>query len=90
MNKRNLVLSIAAGLAGGVISSYLRPVVAQAQSQPPQEIRAQRFTLVDQDGVALGMFSFDAAGHPQIVLRDRSGHQLWSAGGQEAARSPVR
>ena len=77
MKKRNLALSIAAGLLGGALSSHLWPLAAHAQSQPPEEIRAQRFTLVSQDGVALGSFSFDNAGRPQIILRDRSGHEVW-------------
>ncbi|HTW66715.1 MAG TPA: hypothetical protein VME17_18975 [Bryobacteraceae bacterium] len=85
MNKRNLILSIAAGLLGGALSTYLRPLAVHAQSDPPQEIRAQRFTLVDSNGVALGSFCFDNAGRPQIVLRDRSGHEVWTAGGQDAA-----
>jgi len=79
MNGRILVLSVAAGLIGGAFSGYLRPVVVQAQSEAPREIRAQRFTLVNQDGMALGSFSFDNSGKPQIVLRDRAGHEVWSA-----------
>lgn len=81
MNKRNLILSIGAGLLGGAVSSFLGPVAAHAQSEAPQEIRAQRFTLVNQAGIALGTFSFDNSGRPEIVLRDPAGHQLWSAGG---------
>ncbi len=80
MNGRILVLSVAAGLIGGAFSGYLRPTTVQAQSQAPSEIRAQRFTLVNQDGIALGSFSFDNSGRPQIVLRDRAGHEVWSAG----------
>ena len=76
MKKRNLALSIAAGLLGGALSSHLWPLVAHAQSAT-EEIRAQRFTLVSQDGVALGSFSFDNSGRPQIILRDRSGHDVW-------------
>ena len=81
MNKRNLVLSMVAGLAGGALASYcgsvFRPEVAHAQSPATEEIRAQRFTLVNQEGVALGSFSFDDVGRPQIILRDRFGHDAW-------------
>ena len=87
MNKRNLILSIAAGLLGGVVSTYLRPLAVHAQATPPQEIQAQRFTLVNEDGVALGSFCFDKSGRPQIVLRDRAGHDVWTAGGPDVARS---
>jgi len=59
MNKRNLVLSTAAGLVGGALSTHILPLSAHAQSQAPQEIQAQRYTLVNQEGVSLGSFSFD-------------------------------
>ena len=77
MNKRYLILSMAAGLAGGAVSAYFRSIPVHAQSQTPEEIRAQRFTLVNQEGVALGTFSLDNSGRPQIILRDASGHEAW-------------
>jgi hypothetical protein len=80
MYGRTLVVSIVAGLIGGAFSGYLRPTSVQAQSLAPKEIRAQRFTLVNQDGIALGSFAFDNDGRPKIILRDRSGHELWSTG----------
>ena len=88
MNKRTLVLSIAAGLLGGALSSHLWPLAAHAQSGPQDEIRAQRFTLVNQDGVAFGSFSFDNAGRPQITLRDRVGHDVWRVVGDHLADHP--
>jgi len=81
VNKRNLALSIAAGLLGGILSSYVAPQMVHAQSQPPTEIRAQSFVLVNQDGVAFGTFSFDQHGRPQIVLRDQAGHNVWAVDG---------
>ena len=77
MNKRYLVLSLSAGLLGGFLSTSLRPTAAHAQTQFLDEIKAQRFTLVNQNGVAMGTFAFDAAGQPQIVLRDTLGHEVW-------------
>ena len=82
MNKRNLALSIAAGLLGGILSTYIAPQLVHAQSQPPSEIRAQCFTLVNRDGVALGTFSFDSVGRPRIVLRDEAGHNVWGVDGE--------
>jgi hypothetical protein len=85
LNKWILVLSIAASLLGGMISTYVRPQAANAQSQAPVEVRAQRFTLVNEKGVEMGSFSLDSAGRPQIVLRDRSGHDVWSVVGERGA-----
>ena len=92
-NKINFALALAAGLAGGILTRYIAPQPAFAQDQAPvtKEIRAQNFTLVDSSGRAVGTF---AAGPPfrafdgnvyVIVLKDPSGHVMWSAGG-----SPVR
>lgn len=78
MTKRNLALSFAVGLAGGMIPSYFSTQRAQAQSEPPAEIQAQSFTLVNREGVALGSFSFDAQGYPRIILRDPRGREVWS------------
>jgi hypothetical protein len=58
---RNLTfaISLAAGLLGGVLSHFvaLPSVHAQAPAANPVEIRAQRFTLVDEQGTAVGTFA---------------------------------
>jgi hypothetical protein len=90
----NLTLALAAGLLGGLLSNYLTPtpVLAQTQSPAPvsKEIRAERFTLVNEDGVVLGTFGIDHGvlvngklrGNPMIKLFDENGHhEIWSAGG---------
>ncbi len=77
MKKRYIVLSICAGLAGGILSSALRPVGAFAETRPIEELKAQRFTLVNQNGEPMGSFSFDNSGRPQIILRDDRGHDVW-------------
>ena len=82
MNKRNLALSLATGLLGGLISHYISPQLVHAQSQPPTEIKAQSFSLVNPDGVTLGTFSFDAQGRPRIVLKDQAGHPVWTVDGE--------
>jgi hypothetical protein len=48
----NLTLALAAGSVGGLISRFITPAPALAQTQSPvaKEIRSQRFTLVDEDG----------------------------------------
>jgi hypothetical protein len=56
-----LTLSLAAGLLGGTLSRYVNPTTmfAQAQSTAPKEIRAQRFTLVDENGKVRGVFAIE-------------------------------
>jgi len=88
MNKRSLLLSIAAGLVGGMVPLILQPLTAHAESQAPEEIRAQRFTLVDNRGTTFGSFSFDESGRPQIVIRDRSGHEVWKFVGEHVTNQP--
>ena len=83
MNRKlNLILGLAAGLVGGLLSRYLvpSPVYAQAQIPAPREMRAQSFVLVNAQGVALGLMGFDPQGHPVIKLVDEGGRTLWSAG----------
>ena len=85
--RRTLTLSLAGGLLGGALSGFFHPLNSHAQSQPPEEIRAQRFTLVNEQGTILGSFSFDGQGRPEIVLRDRFGHEVWSVVGEHATTS---
>jgi hypothetical protein len=85
-----LALALAAGLLGGTLSRYitLPSVHAQAPAVTPPEIRAQRFTLVDSRGAVMGTFTSrdsvpsDPGRRPaRIVLLDRSGREIWAAGG---------
>jgi hypothetical protein len=88
---RNTLLSLLAGLAGGLAVHYTAPPTAFAQDQAPvtkpatKEVRAQSFVLVDSSNHALGTFT--AEPRPgfgplaRIVLRDSGGKEIWSAGG---------
>jgi hypothetical protein len=79
MNSRlTLAVAIAAGLAGGVLSRFIAPTPAQAQTAAPKEIRAQSFVLVDQKGTAYGLLGFSPQGRPVIKLLDAKGQTLWS------------
>jgi len=62
-----ITLALAAGFIGGLASRYSGParVFAQAPASP-QEIRAQKFVLVDETGVARGVFGIEKNGTPQI------------------------
>ena len=77
---RNVLLALAAGLAGGAISHFAWAPTAAAQSQQnaaPVEVRAQNFTLVDSQGNSIAQFR--AEGRGRIVLRGADGALLWSA-----------
>ena len=85
--KKSLVLSIAAGLLGGLIShfAWMQPVRAQSQMMlAPAEIRAQNFVLVDSKGVIQGIFSVDEPknGPAGIKLLNGQGHEIWRAPGR--------
>ena len=81
MNKRNIVLSFAAGLLGGAISHYLSPQLVHAQSPGPREFRAERFVLVNDKGAVLGTLS-NEGGKAYFKLFDENGREIWSAGRQ--------
>jgi hypothetical protein len=82
-------LALAAGMAGGLASRYIAPPTAhaQAQQQPPQELRSQSFVLVDASNEPIGTFTFESprgqrsAVGSRIVLRNAAGREIWSAGG---------
>ena len=87
-NKINFALALAAGLAGGILTRYIAPQAAFAQDQAPvtNEIRAQNFTVVDPSGRAVGTFALGPLPGFEgkiygIVLKDSTGHVMWSAGG---------
>lgn len=95
------MLCLGAGLLGGLVSRCMvpTPVLAQAPAAAPQEIRAQQFTLVTEDGRILGSFGYDRpkeisksparrpaandSAVPSIRLFDAHGREIWSAGGPQ-------
>jgi hypothetical protein len=94
--KLSLALAFAAGLTGGMLSSFLTParVLAQTPAAPPgplsqgmpqAEIRARKFVLVDAAGNSVGIFttsiSNTAQGGAAVVLQDEHGREIWRAGG---------
>jgi hypothetical protein len=85
----NLILALAAGLIGGVLSHYAWPQPVEAQSQSPNEIRAQRFVLEDANGKTLGMMSLEAP-RPGTSARGASGSvRLFDDRGREIWRNPI-
>jgi hypothetical protein len=55
-------------------------VFAQAQSTAAKEIRAQRFTLVDDNDRVRGALAIENDGSATIKLFDGSGREVFSAG----------
>jgi hypothetical protein len=101
MNKMTVLIAFVAALAGGVISRYAAPApvhAQQAQTPAPVELRAQRFALVNPQGLVVATFTVDQPKDifpgatpmevfqpPSIRLLDSNGKEIWRAGG-----SPVR
>jgi hypothetical protein len=76
-NKFTVLLAATAGLAGGFLSRYLLP--SPVYAQPPtvqQEVRAQKFVLVDEGGVPRGAFGIETDGTVQIEVTDQKG-KFW-------------
>lgn len=86
--KLNIALSLAAGLLGGMLTHYV-PAVVHAQAPPsvPQALYAQRFVLVNNKNVPLGVFGIDADGSASITLLDPSGRVLWKENGKASGRA---
>jgi hypothetical protein len=81
MNRKlNLVLSIVAGLVGGMFFQALSVTLVRAQNQPvpPKELSAERFVLVNKQGITSGVFGFGKGGSPEITLLDARGRVIWS------------
>ena len=64
-NRFAIVLAFCAGMIGGTVTRYFAPAPVYAQTSAlPQEIRAQRFVVVDEHGVAQGVFGLESNGSP--------------------------
>ena len=75
--KGTVVLAFTAGLAGGIISQRImvRPVYAQGSTSAPTEIRAERFVIVDDNGLPRGAFGFSTKDDwPTLEVTDKKGH----------------
>jgi hypothetical protein len=80
----SLALAFAAGVFGGTLSGYITPttVLARADSTAPKDIRAQRFTLVNEHGAVVGVLGIDDSVEGAATLRlfDDQGHEIFRAG----------
>ncbi len=76
-----IVLSLVAGVAGGLFSRWMAPEIAHAQTSAPKEIRAQSFVLVNEKGQPYGLMGFGPDGRPVIKLIGENGQTIWSSNG---------
>lgn len=77
--KTTLVLAFTAGLAGGIVSQRImvRSVYAQGPTSAPVEIRAEKFVIVDDNGLPRGAFGINTKdGWPTLEITDKKGHAL--------------
>ncbi len=77
--KLTILLAAAAGFIGGVLSHFVTPFPVHAQATAQQEIRAQRFLVVDNNGDVLGAFGAEVNGTAQVEVKDPTGHVHWYA-----------
>ena len=88
-----VVIAVAAGFLGGMLSHFVTPPAAFAQAQNPgtREVRAQRFVFVDLNSRPFATFMVQPGSvgpdgwHGRVLLVDDQGRELWSAG-----RDPIR
>lgn len=72
--KLTVTLALAAGFIGGLASRSYGPAPVHAQAPAPHEIQAQKFVLVDETGLARGVFGIEENGTPQIEVIGHKGH----------------
>jgi hypothetical protein len=79
--KATVVLAFVAGLTGGIVSQRINtPVYAQAPTSATKEIRADKFVLVDDNGLPRGAFGIGTKldGRPVLEVIDNKGN-VWRA-----------
>jgi hypothetical protein len=82
MKRLNLLLSVAAGLIGGLAAPYLfptAPVHAQAQVQAPKTLEAGAFRLVNEAGHLAGTLAITASGNGVITMFDGNGKVIFTS-----------
>jgi hypothetical protein len=78
----NVFLAATAGLAGGLVPHFLlvEPGRAQAAVLPEESkiIRAQQFSVVNEQGKVVGTLGVGRDGKAEIILYDAGGRTIWS------------
>lgn len=71
--KLTILIAAAAGFIGGVLSHFVTPSPVYAQGTARQEVRAQRFLVVDRNGDVLGAFGAEINGTAQVGSKTAKG-----------------
>jgi hypothetical protein len=67
-NNATIALALGAGIVGGMLTRYISPPAVSAQTQPPHEMRAQSFVLVDPADHVVGTFTSQVIGNARLAL----------------------
>jgi hypothetical protein len=80
MKPLHLILSIAAGLLGGTVVTYVFPATVHAQAQilAPKTLDAGAFRLVNETGHVAGTLAINAAGSGVITMFDADGKVIFT------------
>jgi hypothetical protein len=88
----SVILSLAAGLLGGVVAPHILPVTAvhaQAQAPPPKIVEAGAFKLVNNAGHVAGTLAIDAAGSGVLTMFDADGKVIFTTSGDKPIIKPA-
>jgi|KBSMisStandDraft_5_1062788.scaffolds.fasta_scaffold42262_2 hypothetical protein len=92
MGPVSVILSLAAGLLGGVVAPHIFPVTAvhaQAQTPPARIVEAGTFKLVNNAGHVAGTLAIDAAGSGVLTMFDADGKVIFTTSGDKPIIKPA-
>jgi hypothetical protein len=92
MRPASVILSLAAGLLGGVVAPHIFPVTpvhAQAQTPPPKIVEAGAFKLINNSGHVAGTLAIDAAGNGVLTMFDADGKVIFTTSGDKPIIKPA-
>ena len=92
MRPVSVILSLAAGLVGGVVAPHILPVTpvhAQAQNPPPRIVEAETFKLVNNAGHVAGTLAIDGTGSGVLTMFDATGKVIFTTSGDKPIIKPA-
>ena len=92
MKPVSVILSLAAGVLGGVVAPHIFPVTpvhAQAQPSPSKIVEAGTFRLVNNAGHVAGTLAIDAAGSGVLTMFDADGKVIFTTSGDKPIIKPA-